>query len=105
MAMLCHLLALAGYVIPFGNIIGPLVMWLVKKEDHPFIDEQGKEALNFQITVSLAVMACLVLFFLIVPLLLIPVIAILDLVFIIIATIKANKGQVYRYPVALRLIK
>ena len=62
MAMLCHLLALAGYVIPFGNIIGPLVMWLVKKEDHPFIDEQGKEALNFQITVALAVMACLVLF-------------------------------------------
>ena len=105
MGMLCHLLALAGYVVPFGNIIGPLVIWLVKKDESSFVDDQGKESLNFQITVMIAVVVCIILFFLVVPLLLIPVIGLIDLVFIIIATIQANNGERYRYPFALRLIK
>src|SRR6476469_8907749 len=53
--MFCHLAALAGYIgIPFGNVIGPLVIWLIKKEDYPFVDDQGKESLNFQITILIA---------------------------------------------------
>lgn len=104
MGMLAHLSSLAGYVIPFGNIIGPLVVWLIKREEMPFVDDQGKEALNFQITVMLAVIACFALFFLILPLLLIPVIGIVDLVFTVIAAVKANEGEHYRYPMTLRLI-
>lgn len=103
--MLCHLSALSGYIIPFGMIIGPLVVWMMKKEEMPFVGEQGKEALNFQITVIGAIIVCILLFFLVIPLFLIPVIGICDLVFIIIGAIKANEGTHYRYPFAIRLIK
>jgi len=99
MAMLCHLLAI------FTSFIGPLIIWLVKKDDHPFIDEQGKEALNFQITVCLAMIASFLLTFVCIGAFLIPAVSILDLVFCIIATIKSNGGEHYRYPVALRLVK
>lgn len=105
MAMLCHLLALSGYVIPFGNIIGPLVMWLVKKDEMPFVDEQGKESLNFQITVMIAMIVSFVLVFVIIGFFLLIAIGIGSLVLVIIATIKANEGTHYRYPLTIRLIK
>jgi uncharacterized protein len=60
-AMFAHLAALAGFVIPFGNLIGPLIVWQIKKNEMPFVDDQGKEALNFQITVCLAVLVCILL--------------------------------------------
>jgi hypothetical protein len=107
-AMLCHLITLAGYVIPFGNIIGPLVLWLIKKDEMPFVDDQGKEALNFQITVTIAAVVLIVLS--IVPFaicLTFPVllaIVVVDLIFVIIGTIKANDGHAYRYPVTIRII-
>jgi len=103
--MLCHLLALAGFVVPFGNIIGPLVMWLIKKDESAFVDEQGKEAVNFQITVALAAIVALLLTFIYIGFVLLPLIGIAELVFVIMATVAANKGEHYRYPVALRLIK
>src|ERR1035438_7123864 len=53
--MLCHLSALAGFVIPFGNILGPLIIWQIKKNEFPSVDIHGKAALNFQITVIIAV--------------------------------------------------
>jgi len=110
MAMLTHLLAFCGVVgIPFGNVLGPLVLWLVKKADHPFIDDQGKESLNFQITVMIAVVPLVILsllpfvFCLTLPLLM--ALGIAAIVFVIIAAIKANEGEAYRYPFTLRLIK
>jgi uncharacterized Tic20 family protein len=103
--MLCHLGALAGYIIPMGNIIGPLVFWLIKKNDYPFVDEQGKEALNFQITATIAILICIPLFFVIIGIPLLFAVGIADLVLVIIATIKANNGEHYRYPFAIRLIK
>lgn len=103
--MLCHIAALAGYIIPFGNILGPLVMWLLKKNEMPFVDEQGKEAINFQITVFIAVIICIPLLFIIIGFLLLPVVAIGSLVFMIIAAIKANGGEHYRYPLSIRFIK
>ena len=110
MAMLTHLLALCGFVgIPFGNVLGPLILWLVKKDEHPFIDDQGKESLNFQITatiigVVLGIASLIPLVFCItLPLLVALLIAVL--VFVIIAAIKANEGVPYRYPFTLRLIK
>ena len=67
-AMLCHLAAFLGFVFPFGSVIGPLILWQMKREVDPFIDDQGKEALNFQITVAIAWMVCFVLAFAIIGL-------------------------------------
>lgn len=103
--MLCHLLAFAGIVIPFGHIIGPLVMWLIKKDESAFVDYHGKEALNFQITVTLASIVSMLLIFIVIGIPLLILVWLANIVFIILATIAANRGEYYRYPVALRLIK
>ena len=104
MGMLCHLLAFSGYVIPFGHLIGPLVMWLVKKDESAFVDANGKESLNFQITVTIATVVSGILCLLLIGFLLLPVVIVGSLVLTIIASIKANEGKVYRYPFCLRLI-
>ena len=103
--MVCHLSALAGYLIPFGNIIGPLIVWLIKKEEMPFVADQGKESLNFQITMAILAAICVVLIFVAVGIFLLFALGIINLILVVIATIKANDGQIYRYPFALRLIK
>jgi len=97
--MLAHLSALL-----FG-FVGPLVVWLIKKEEIPFVADQGKEALNFQITVFIAMMICAVLMVVLIGIFLMPLVGIAALVFTIIGGIKANGGETYRYPFALRLIK
>ena len=102
--MLCHLSALAGLFSGIGFIVGPLVVWLIKKDEMPFVDDQGKEALNFQITMALIFCVCWILAFVLIGLLLMPLLALFDLVMVIIATVKANNGEQYRYPFALRLI-
>ena len=104
-ALFAHLSALAGFIIPFGSIIGPLIIWLIKKDTMPFVDDQGKEALNFQITAAIAFVACVALMIVLIGFLLIWVVAIADLVLIILAAIKANEGVAYRYPFTLRLVK
>ncbi len=101
--MIAHLSALVGFVIPFGNLIGPLVVWQIKKE-MPFVVDQGKEALNFQITVAIAVFVCLLLSLVVIGMLLLPVVGIGALVLTVMAAIKANDGEAYRYPFTLRLI-
>lgn len=102
-AMIAHLSALIGFVIPFGNLIGPLVIWQMKK-DMPFVADQGKEALNFQITVVIAVFVCLLLSLVVIGMLLLPVVGIGALVLTVLAGIKANNGEAYRYPFTLRLV-
>jgi uncharacterized Tic20 family protein len=106
-AMFCHLAALALFTsIPFAWVIGPLVIWLIKKDDFPFVEEQGKESLNFQISVSIYMLCCLPLVCLGgIGAFLIAGIAIADLVFIIIGSINASNGQSYRYPCCIRMIK
>lgn len=108
--MLCHLSAFAALfnvmsIVPIFNILGPLVIWLLKKNESPFIDTQGKRALNFQITVSIAWLICIPLVFLLVGIFLLYAVAIADLVFVIIASIKTNQGEDYHYPWSLNLIK
>ena len=103
--MLCHLLAFAGYLIPFGHIIGPLVIWLLKKEQSPFVDDQGKESINFQITMTIAVAVVVALMFVLIGFVLMPIVVVADIVLVIVATVKANQGIAYRYPFCLRLIK
>lgn len=103
--MLAHLLALSALVTAFGGIVGPLVAWLVKKNEHPFVDDQGKESLNFQITCFIAGLVAFLLTFVVIGLLLIPVVLVFWLVFTIIGAVKANEGVRYRYPVTIRFIQ
>lgn len=104
-AMFAHLSALIGFVIPFGTIIGPLVVWQMKKNDMPFVAQQGVEALNFQITVALAFLAAALLSVILIGFLLMPIIGIGALVLTIIAGIKANQGEHYEYPINWRIVK
>jgi hypothetical protein len=103
--MLAHISSLAGFIIPFGNIIGPLVIWLMKKDQHPFVNDQGKESLNFQITVSIVAVIAALTICIGIGIFLLPIVGIAAAVMAIIAGIKANEGIPYRYPVTLRLIK
>jgi uncharacterized protein len=103
--MFAHLSALAGYIIPLGNFVGPLIVWMTKKQEHPFVDDQGKESLNFQITVLLALLVLSPTVCIGIGLIILPIIGVAALIFVIIAGIKANEGVAYRYPFALRLIK
>ncbi|MCP2075222.1 UNVERIFIED_ORG: putative Tic20 family protein [Pseudomonas lini] len=104
-AMFCHLSALLGIWIPFGTLIGPLVLWQLKRETDPFIDAQGKEALNFQITVAIASAISLLLMVVVIGFFLFGLVAIGALVLTIIGGVKANEGQPYRYPFTWRLVK
>lgn len=103
--MFCHLSALAGFIIPFGNIIGPLILWQMKKTESAFIDDQGKEALNFQITITIAAIVSAILIVVLIGAFLLPAVGLIALVFTIIGAIKANEGVTYRYPFAIRLVK
>ena len=104
-AMLCHLSALSTVIIPFGSLLGPLIVWQLKKNEFPIVDDQGKEALNFQITTLIAMIVSLILVFIAIGIVLLIAVGIASLVFTIIAAIKANNGETYRYPFCLRLIK
>jgi uncharacterized protein len=104
-AMLCHLSALAGFIIPFGNIIGPLVIWLIKKDEFPLVNDQGKESVNFQISMTIYYVVAAILIIVLIGILLLIGLAIFSLIMIIIAMIKANEGVAYRYPMCIRFIK
>jgi uncharacterized Tic20 family protein len=105
-AMICHLSALAGFLIPFGNIFGPLIVWLIKRGEIPLVDRHGKEALNFQITVSIAIAICIPLVFVLIGIPLMFIVGIGALIMTIIAAVKVSNGDFeYKYPFAIRLIK
>ena len=103
--LFAHLSSLAGLIIPFGNILGPLIIWQVKKDSLPFAADQGKEALNFNITIAIAAIICGLLTLVLIGFLLLPLVGLAWLIFTIIGAMKANNGEAYRYPFALRLIK
>jgi uncharacterized Tic20 family protein len=105
-AMLCHIAALAGFIgIPFGGILGPLVFWLIKRDQSPFVDDHGRESLNFQITVLIAILCCIPLIFIVIGFLLMVAIGIGSLICVIIAAVKAAAGEYYRYPMTIRFLK
>lgn len=109
--MAAHLSSLLAAWMGGLSLLGPLVVWLIKKDEMPFVDDQGKEALNFQILMTLilvglgvgSIATCGVGLFVAIPGIL--VVAAIDLIFVIIAAIKANEGVAYRYPFNWRLIK
>ncbi len=110
--MWCHLTALSGLFVPFGNVIGPLIIWQMKRQEFPSVDEHGKEAMNFQLSILLyllggGVLTVIGMFFCL-GWLLVPVLIAIHfggLIFSVIAGIKANEGVAYKYPMNLRLIK
>ena len=103
--MWCHLSALAGLVVPFGNVIGPLVIWLVQRDKSPFIDDQGKEAINFQLSLLIYSAVCFLAILILVGLLLLIALSFGALALTIIASIQARQGVAYRYPLIVRFIR
>ncbi len=109
MAMFCHLAGLAWllwWIVPLiGGVIGPLIVWQLKRKEDAFIDEQGKEALNFQISMLLYCIVAGVLCFACIGFVLLPIVAVADTLFAVIASIKAGNGQHYRYPLTIRFVR
>jgi uncharacterized protein len=102
--MLCHLSALIQFLgIP--SIVGPLVIWLIKKNEMPFVDDQGKEAVNFHITVIIAAIVLSPTICLGIGVFVLVGLGIVSLIFSVVGAIKASSGIVYRYPVCIRFIK
>ena len=103
--ILAHATALVGFLVPVaGHIVGPLIIWLAKRQDSPEIDAHGKESMNFQISMLIwnviSGILCLVLIG--IPILIL--LHILNIIFVIVASIQASEGRLYRYPLAIRLI-
>ena len=113
LAMFCHIGGLIGSVVPPGNIIVPVVIWLLKKDQSAFINEHGKEAINFQINLSVWAVICFVVSFIllivIIGALLMPLtlglLGLAGLILGIVAGVKAYEGNLYRYPFIIRLLK
>jgi uncharacterized Tic20 family protein len=104
--MLAHLSAFAGLVLPLvGNVAGPLIVWLVKRDQSAFVAEEAKESLNFNISVSLASLVCAGLFWIAIGVPLAFALFIYWIVMTVLAGIKAGEGVPYRYPLSLRLVK
>ena len=107
-AMFCHLVGLAwllSWIVPLlGGVIGTLILWQIKKDEHSFIDEHGREAFNFQSSMLIYAVIAGLLIYLYIGFVLLPVVVIMDIVFAIIAAVKANNGKHYRYPLTIRFI-
>lgn len=105
--MFTHLSALiAQFIAPgLGPIIGPLIIWLIKKDTMPFVNDQGKEALNFNISVFIYAIICGLLWVLLIGMVLLPLLGLFWLIFTIVASVKAYEGVAYRYPLTIRFLK
>lgn len=106
--LLCHLSALFGYVVPFiGNVALPFVLWSKNKNESPLIDHHGKQAVNFQATVSIATILVTIFSISVFEfgVAILPILSAANIVFIITATIKTSEGSRYQYPVSLRFLK
>lgn len=104
-ATFAHLSAFVTFVIPLGNIIAPLIIWLVKKEEMPLVNSHGKESLNFQISTTIYMIIAAMLSILLIGIPILIAIIILWIVLVIKATVKANQGEEYHYPLTIRFIK
>jgi len=103
--MLCHLSAFTGCVIPFANIIAPLIIWLTQKDKSNFVEEHGRESLNFQISVTLYAFIAGILTVIGIGVIILAGLGIFNIIFLVIASINANDGNNYRYPFTIKFIK
>jgi len=99
--------AVAAHLVPFIGLsfIGPLIVWLMKKDEDPFVAEHARQALNFQILVLIAAIISGFLIILIIGLILLPIVLIVAAIFMIIAAVKAANGEEYRYPINVNFVK
>ena len=104
-AMFCHLSTFAGYFFPFGGIIGPLICWVSRKDQSEWVNMNGKSALNFQISMLLYTVLLIPLCFIIVGIPLLVALGILEIVCVIVASIRAAKGEVFKYPISIPFIQ
>ena len=105
-AMFAHLAALSGYIgIPLGNIIGPLIVWMIKKDESSFVDDQGKESLNFQISMLIWIAISAAALCIVIGWVTTPILVVVGIVYVIIAAVKSNQGEDYRYPLTIRFLK
>lgn len=103
-AMFCHLAALSMYITGVGIVVGPLIVWLIKKDKYPYVDRQGKEALNFNISFLAYHIVAALLIFVLVGFVLLPLVSLTWLILLIVAAVKTNAGEQYRYPFIFRLL-
>ena len=103
-AMFVHLSAFAGHFFPFGHIIGPVVIWAVKKDEYPLVNDQGKESINCQLTMTIYFAVAIILCFVLIGIPLLFAVWLFDLVVVILAAVKANDGVAYRYPFIIRFL-
>ena len=104
-AMFCHFASFAGFVFPFvGSVLGPLVVWLLKKDEYPLVAVQGKEAMNFNISMCIYYIASIILIFVVIGIPLLIGLFLFDVIVTIVAMVKASEGIKFRYPLAIRLI-
>ena len=104
--VLCHASALAGFFVLWaGHILGPLIIWLAKRGDSTEIDANGKESLNFQISMLIYNLIAGILCLVLIGFVILAILHLLNLVLVIVASIQASEGKFYRYPLAIRLIK
>jgi uncharacterized protein len=104
-AMLCHLSAMLMYLTVIGGFIAPLIIWLMKRDEMPFVRDQGRETLNFQITTLLALCVGGLLAIVLVGFVVIAAVLLFHFIVTIIATVKVSEGVLYRYPICWRVIR
>jgi uncharacterized protein len=104
-AMFMHLSMLLNFIIPFGGVVAPIVMWQLKKDDYPGIDEHGKNIVNFMISMLIYSLICGVLVFVVIGVFLLILLGLAGVILPIVAGIKANNGETWKYPLCLQIIK
>lgn len=103
--ILAHASALVGFVVPFfGHMVGPLIIWLAKRPDSPEIDAHGKESMNFQISMLIYNIVAGILCIILIGIPILILLHFANIIFVIIASIQAGEGRLYRYPMTIRLI-
>jgi hypothetical protein len=104
--LFCHLSAFALFIFPaFGNILGPLIIWLIKKDESPYVDKQGKESLNFQISFTLYAFLAGILTLVVIGIFLLLALVVAWVVLVIVATLKASNREEFAYPLSIRFIR
>ena len=103
--VLCHASALFGFFVPWGgHILAPLIVWLVKRGESTEVDTHGKESLNFQLSMLIYNIIAGILCLVLIGFVLLPILHVLNVVLVIIASLRASEGQLYRYPLTIRFL-
>lgn len=105
LAMVAHLAAFAGHMFPFAHIIAPLIIWMIKRDASAFINDQGKESVNAQITITIYAVICVPLCLIGIGILMLIALWLASVILVIVAAMAAYEGRAYRYPLILRLVK